>query len=163
MLLIVQARLNQARYLLSDVLWLLLDLLFAPLYALSFENPGEEAFFNRLDRWKTRQDRRGATLRVILSLPAEEQAVIAMYHLASLSIAGVQDSHLPILLWYRNLLQRDAVQRNSVLRRALLQTMLRLEAADVWPEPNIDSVEEMIQQWRALLAAKTHAARGEPA
>ncbi len=60
-----------------------------------------------------------------------------MYHLASLSIAGVQDRHLPVLLWFRNLVRRDTVQRNSALRWALLQAMLRLEAADIWPEPNI--------------------------
>jgi len=108
-------------------------------------------FHARLSHWKDRPNALGAALRVILSMPQDEPRVIASYRLAVASVPGVQEEHLPILLWYRDLMQHE--QEGSDARQSLLGVMIFVIRRDLWSELMTPDVLNEVEQWRTLVAA----------
>jgi hypothetical protein len=117
-------------------------------YGLSHE---AGVFHARLSHWRARRNALGAALRVILSVPQEEPRVIASYTLAVASVPGVQEEHLPILLWYRDLVQHQ--QEGSDARQSLLRAMILVIQRDLWSGPMTPDVLDLVEQWRTLVAA----------
>jgi hypothetical protein len=108
-------------------------------------------FHARLSHWTARRNALGAALRVILSAPPDEPQVIASYKLAIASTPGVREEHLPVLLWYRDLVQQE--QEGGDARRTLLTAMIDVIQRDLWSEPMTPDVLDLVEQWRTLVAA----------
>jgi hypothetical protein len=117
-------------------------------YGLSHE---AGVFHARLSHWRARRNALGAALRVILSMPQDEPRVIASYRLAAMSIPGVREEHLPILLWYRDLVQHE--QEGGDARQSVLSAMTFVIRRDLWSDLMTPGVLDLVEQWRTLVAA----------
>lgn len=124
-------------------------------YGLSHANG---VFTARLSHWTTRPNALGAALRVILSSPHDETAVIASYTRAVASIPGVSEEHLPVLLWYRDALRAadravESKPERDDVRCSLLQAMIFVIGRDLWSKPMTPRMLDLVEQWRTLVAA----------
>jgi hypothetical protein len=152
--------LSRLGYAITDAWWNLGDALERVIAVLGSTRRREHVLsdqYNRkLARLRNRRTALGAALTVILSRPADEADVVARYRLETARRSLGQAQHLPVLLWYRDVIVRRPIQ--SKRRRQLLTLMVALVGADRWPEPRVGAPEAdptaWAQDWQEHVAAQ---------